>query len=231
MKRILITATAVAALAAPAAAPARVVELGSKITRAEVSCPTSCQAVGRVTGYQERGGTVPTAEGGGTLQKPFRIPRRGKIVAFTVRLGKPTAAQRTFFEDLYPGEPAVRLSVLRPGTTRRTRNDHRLLAQSPSFRVREFFGSAPTFALDRPITVRRGNVVAITVPTWAPMLAVSLARNFSWKSSRTRRRCEVVTQRAALERLQSTEAFGCTYSTARLYYTATYIPNPRPPRN
>lgn len=215
------TATALAALVAPGAASAKIVELGKSIQRAQVSCPTNCQAVGRVTGYQSRGGPV---------RDSYRIPRRGKIVAFTVRLGSPTAAQRNFFEGLYPGEPAVRLSVLRPGRTRRTRNDHRLVAQSPTFQVGEFFGTAPTFALDRPITVRRGNVVGITVPTWAPMLAVSLGNNFSWKSSRQRRRCDVVTQRAAQERLQSVEAFGCTYSTARLYYTATYVPDPRPAR-
>jgi hypothetical protein len=221
MKRIVATSIALSALAAPGAASAKIVELGKSIPRAQVSCPTNCQAVGRVTGYQGRGGAV---------QNPYRIPRKGKIVAFTVRLGSPTAAQRTFFEGLYPGEPALRLSVLRAGRTRRTRNDHRLIAQSPTFRIRDFFGTAPTFALDRPITVRRGNLIAITVPTWAPMLAVSLGNNFSWKSSRQRRRCDVVTQHAAQERLQSVEVFGCTYSTARLYYTATYVPDPRPPR-
>ena len=221
MKRILATSIVLAALAVPATASARIVELGGKLPRAQVSCPTACQAVGRVTGYQSRGGTA---------EDPYKIPRRGKIVAFTVRLGIPTGAQRTFFEGLYPGAPALRLSVLRTGTTRRTRNVHRLVAQSPVFRIAPFFGTAPTFALDRPITVRRGHIVGITVPTWAPMLAVSLERSFSWKSSRQRRRCDVVTQRAAQERIGSEERFGCTYSTARLYYTVTYVPDPRPPR-
>jgi hypothetical protein len=221
MKRILVISVVLAALVAPGAASAKIVELGAKIPRSQVSCPMACQAVGRVTGYQSRAGNV---------QDPYKIPRRGKIVAFTVRLGSPSGAQRTFFEGLYPGAPAIRLSVLRPGTTRRTRNTHRLVAQSPVFRISQFFGTAPTFALDRPITVRRGQIAAITVPTWAPMLAVSLERSYSWKSSRQRRRCDVVTQRAAQERLGSEESFGCTYSTARLYYTVTYVPDPRPPR-
>src|SRR5918997_1064283 len=109
MKRLVATSIVLAALAAPGAASAKIVELGKSIPRAQVSCPMNCQAVGRVTGYQGRGGTV---------RNPYRIPRKGKIVAFTVRLGSPTAAQRTFFEGLYPGEPALRLSVLRPGRTR-----------------------------------------------------------------------------------------------------------------
>ena len=106
MKRILAIATLSTALLAPQAASAKIVELGATIPKAAVSCPENCQAVGRVTGYQGRGGTVA---------KPFVIPRKGKIIAFTVRLGKPDANQVKFFNDLYGNDPQVQLSILRRG--------------------------------------------------------------------------------------------------------------------
>lgn len=221
MKRVLITGTVLAALALPQAASAKVVELGSKIPRATVSCPANCQAIGRVTGYQGRGGAV---------RNPFVIPRAGKIVAFTIRLGQPDATQERFFEDLYGGPPQVRLSILRKGDKRRTRNDHRLLAQSPAFRVDSYFGTAPTFVLNKPLRVRAKNIVAITVPTWVPAFAVGLQRDHWWRSSRRKGRCENVRQTAHQTRLMSVKVFGCTYFTARLYYTATYVPDNRATR-
>lgn len=219
MRRLLVGGAAAAALVAPQAAAAKVVELGSKIPRAQVSCPENCQAIGRVTGYQGRAATV---------RDPFLIPRAGKIVAFTIRLGEPDTNQQRFFEDLYGGPPQVRLSILRQGSTRRTRLEHRLMAQSPAFRIDEYFGKAPTFVLDEPIAVKRKNIAAITVPTWAPAFAVGLQRDHWWRSSRQRRRCDNVSQRAQQVTLMSVKVFGCTYFTARLYYTVTYIPNNRP---
>lgn len=220
-KRVLLTCTAFAALALPQAASAKVVELGSKVPRAQVSCPANCQAVGRVTGYQGRGGTV---------RDPFVIPRAGKIVAFTIRLGQPDATQERFFQDLYGGPPQVRLSILRKGEKRKTRNDHRLIAQSPAFRLDAYFGTAPTFVLDKPLRVSRKNIVAITVPTWAPAFAVGLQRDHWWRSSRVKGRCDNVRQTAQQTKLMSVKAFGCTYFTARLYYTATYVPDNRATR-
>lgn len=221
MKRTLITCTVLAVFALPGAASAKVVELGSKIPRAEVSCPTDCQAVGRVTGYQGRGGDA---------RNPYVIPRKGKIVAFTIRLGSPDANQQNFFRDLYGGPPQVRLAILRRGEKRGTRSNHRLIAQSKAFRLDPYFGTAPTFALDKPIDVRRKNIVAITVPTWAPAFAVGLERDHWWRSSRAKGRCDNVSQNAQQTRMNSVRVFGCTYFTARLYYTATYVPDPRPLR-
>jgi hypothetical protein len=221
VKRALLSACAIAVLALPAGAQARVIELGSGAPAATASCPTNCQAIGRVTGYQGRAGAGVN---------PFVVPRSGKIVAFTVTLGRPDARQQQFFNDLYGGPPQVRLSILRRGRTRSTRLNHRLLAQSRAYRVDHYFGSSPTFALGRPLVVRRGHIVALTVPTWAPSFAVGLNRSNWWRSSRRKNACRNVSQRAAQQRLGSLRAYGCTYFTARVLYTATYIPDPGPTR-
>ncbi len=219
MKRLLAIATLSTALVAPQAASAKIVELGGAIPKAQVSCPANCQAVGRVTGYQGRGGDV---------KKPFVIPRAGKIIAFTVRLGSPDANQQQFFNDLYGGPPKVQLSILRRGEKKKTLYDHRLISQSPEFNVQSFFGSAPTFTLDKPLTVQKNYIVAITVPTWAPAFAVGLQRNHWWRSSRTKGKCDNVSQMAQQNKLMTVKVFGCTYFTARLYYTATYVPDNKP---
>ena len=77
MKRYLIPALAVLALAAPATAQARVIELGAGgQPPAASNCPSDpCVAAYQVTAYQGRSGT---------LKNPFVITRAGYIVAFTV---------------------------------------------------------------------------------------------------------------------------------------------------
>jgi len=223
MKRALASLTVLCALAVAPAASARVIELGEGATpTAKPSCPaggsTDCQAVGRVTGYMGRSGDK---------KDPFIVPRGGKIIAFTIALGNPTAKERAFFTDLYGGPPQVRISVLRAGRTRRTRLTHRLLRQSDRFRVDRYFGSSPTFVFDQPLKVSRGNRIALTVPTWTPSLALGLGRANWWRSSRRKGSCSNVSQRAQQQFLNGTRNYGCTYFTARLTYSVTYVPDPR----
>ena len=223
MKRVLASLTVLCVLAVAPAASARVIELGEGATPlAKPSCPasgpTDCQAVGRVTGYMGRSGDK---------KDPFIVPRGGKILAFTIALGNPTAKERAFFTDLYGGPPQVRISVLRAGRTRRTRLTHRLLRQSDRFRVDRYFGSSPTFVFDQPLKVSRGNRIALTVPTWTPSLALGLGRANWWRSSRRKGSCSNVSQRAQQQFLNGTRNYGCTYFTARLTYSVTYVPDPR----
>jgi hypothetical protein len=221
MKRLILLAAALAALALPQAASARVVELGAGGGAVKTTCPADpCQAIGRVTGYQGRSNSV---------RNPFRIRRAGHVVAFTISLAKLTDQQRNFFNDFYGGRPQVRLSILRKGKRRSSRLNHRLLAQSETFRLDRYLGSSPTFVLDRPLRVRRNHIVGLTIPTWAPAFAYQglNSRNW-WRSSRRRGDCRDVTQRAAQERVGNVMRYGCTYFRARLLYTATYVPDPRP---
>ena len=209
-----------AALGLAPAANARVIELGADAQpAAKASCPDNCQGLGYVTGYMGNNGAK---------SNPMRVGRSGHIVAFTVGLGKPDTEQVEFFEDLYGGPPSVRLSILRRGDTRKTRLRHRLVRQSEIYRVDRHFGSSPTFALDRPLRIAKGEIVALTVPTWAPAFAVGLPRNNWWRSSRRKGQCGNVSQRAAMDDPGDLKTFGCTYKEgARLMYTATYVPAPR----
>jgi hypothetical protein len=227
MKRSLLPIAVVAALLVlPGAASARIVELGAGATSVTPSCPGDdndrCEAVVRVTGLQGR------AAGGRT--NPYYIRRDGYIVAFTVTLSAPTDEQVSFFNDRFGSPAQIRLSVLRRGTTRKTRLNYRLVGQSPLFRVDHYFGSSPTFALTQPLRVKKTNWIAITVPTWAPILAHNLTGADWWRTSRAKGSCEEPRSfnQFAMDDLRQVNVFGCTYHTARLLYTATYIPDPRP---
>ena len=224
MKRFtLLTALLAAALAAVApTASARMIELGSQADSASPNCPGTterqCVSAVRMTGYQGRSSAGP--------KNPYYIRRDGHLIAFTVQLSKPTAEEVKYFEDNWGTPSTARISVLRRGATRKTRLDHRLIRQSGTFELDRYFGSRPTFVFDRPIPVKKGNWIALTVPTWAPLLSTNLARTNWWRSSRPKDACEDFGVRQfAMEDLREVATFGCTYHNARLLYTVTYVPS------
>jgi hypothetical protein len=215
VRRLLAPLCALVALAA--AAPAHAVELGRANDAASPSCPSRCQALGQVSGYQLRQGD---------RVNPFRVDRDGRVTAFTLSLGKPSAAQTRFFNSTFGGPPRARVSILRRGTLLK----HRLVAQSRVFELTPHLGTRHRFRLSPAITVKEGYVVALTVPTWAPAFAVGVSGRQGWRSSRDRRRCSDVNQRAAQQRLGGLRTYGCYYRTASLTYTATFMPSGTPDR-
>jgi hypothetical protein len=220
VKRLALIAVAGAALALVPPASARVIELGATTSPAKSKCPANpCEVVGRVTGYQGRSDTA---------RNPFVVPHAGNIVAFTVTVAKLQPTQIDYFSNLYGGQPQVQLSILRRGKKKKTRLDHRLMAQSKTYDLTHLFGSSPSFALSRPLRVRRNYIVALTIPTWAPVFARDLSRSNWWRASRRKKKCDDVTQHADQDRVGQVARYGCTYHTARLLYTATYVPDPSP---
>jgi hypothetical protein len=209
---------ALAALALPAPAEAVVREIGVPPDQPlpVPTCPENCQAVVQATGYQVQLGNT---------RNPFRVNRAGRVVAFTIRLGKPDAEQRSFFENTFGGRAQARLAVLKPARTARR---HRLLQQSEVFQLTPYFGSSPTFALDRPLTIEPGNVIALTTPTYAPAFAVGLGEDIAWRSSRPANDCNEFQIPSAQQTLRSLRTYQCFYRTARLLYSATFVPNPTP---
>jgi len=224
MKRILLLSSVLAAaLALAPAASARIVELGSVADAVNPSCPGDpCEAAVRVTGLQGRAAGGP--------KNPYYIRRDGYIVAFTLRLADPTDEQVTFFNDNFGSPAQAGLAVLRKGDTRKTRLNYRLVDQTELFEVDRYFGSSPTFVLDTPLRVKKTNWIAITVPTWAPIFSNNLSKSDWWRSSRAKNSCDPPRslRQFALTELREVNVFGCTYSGARLLYTATYVPDPRP---
>ncbi len=212
----LAVATFAAALAASAPASGKVIEVGR--TDAEPACPTApCLAVSRTTGYQIKVGDERNA---------FTIPEDGKIVAWSINLGKPTDDQIDYFNKNLGGAASARLTVLRQGKTLYSRT----VTQSPVQKLAPYFGQTVQFPLGRSLNVKKGYVIALTVPTWAPALTPLLTDHSSWRASRARGKCNDTGAQTAVQSLGTVTQYRCLYK-ARLTYSATLITRPAPTPN
>jgi hypothetical protein len=92
-----------------------------------------------------------------------------------------------------------------------------------------YFGSTVIFALDHPLTVLRGQVVGLTVPTWAPMFAFNVEADNTWRGSRLPGKCSSKADIQGGHPQQGVgkiKTYGCYYSNARLLYTGTLVKQP-----
>ena len=94
------------------------------------------------------------------------MPEDGKIVAWTIALGKPTPEQISFFDKNFGGPASARLTVLRAGKTLYSRT----VTRARCSRWRPTSARTVQFPLGRALNVKKGYVIALTVPTWAPAL-------------------------------------------------------------
>jgi hypothetical protein len=181
------------------------------------SCPGApCEVVSETTGMQVKVGKY---------NAPLRIPRNGTIVAWTIKLSLPTPAQISFFNKNEGGTSEAAIAILR-----NTKGlGYQVVAQSPLIQLQPFFGETAQFALTTTLPVSRGDRVALTVPTWAPALAIALGSNVSWRASRPKNTCtnaaEASTETAQTT-LSSVAQYSCLYQTAQLLYSATLISTP-----
>jgi hypothetical protein len=213
-KVIAMTGAALAVLACAAPASARIIEIGVAATEAVPTCPSNpCLAVSRTTGYQTK--VVDD-------RNVFVVPRAGKIVAWTISLGNPDERQIDFFDSNY-GAASARLTVLRRGE----RLYSRVVTQSPLQPLAPYFGQKVQFPLGRTLNVKRGYMIALTVPTWAPALTQLLDDGSSWRASRPKDGCEDTETQTAQADLGQLTQYRCLYR-ARLTYSATLITKPRP---
>jgi hypothetical protein len=191
------------------------VVLGSTATTPDPSCPElPCQAVGSATGFQ-----VSNSQ----AQLPFSVPRNGKVTSWTLTLAQPTNKQRSFFNGFFGTPPEARLAILRrvPATDPPR---YTLVSQSSIRVLSPYLGQTVKFGAS--LRVQKGDIVGLTVPTWAPAFAQSLASNNAWRASREPGKCinsTDVRQGEPQTKVGTRATYGCRYSTARLLYTATLV--------
>jgi hypothetical protein len=221
MRRIstAICASFALALVLPATSPATLSEVGviGATSPATVpSCPgTPCLAVSRTTGFQARVGSA---------NKLMRVPRDGTIVAWTIVLGKPNTTQIKFFNANEGGAAEAGIAILRPQP--KPNLTYKLVAQSPTVKLQPYFGLTAQFPLETTLQVKKGDMVALSVPSWAPALALGFGNSTSWRASRPRKQCSTTSSQTTQTQLSSTVQYYCLYQTARLTYSATLISTP-----
>jgi hypothetical protein len=221
MRRIYATVIGILglALALPAAAPATLAEVGvlPATTPATVaSCPsTPCLAVSRTTGFQVKVGSA---------RNPLSAPRAGSVVAWTITLGKPSASQIKFFNSAEGGPAEAGIAILR--AQKKPNLTYKLIASSPTVKLEPYFGKTAEFPLETTIPVKKGDIVALSVPTWAPSLALGFGNDTSWRASRQKSQCTSTSSQTVQTSIGSSLQYFCLYQTARLTYSATLISTP-----
>ncbi len=208
-----------AALAIPTAGSATIAEIGTvgaAKTPAVPSCPTSpCLAVSRTTGFQVKVGST---------RNPMNITKEGSIVAWTVTLAKPSSAQVKYFNANEGGPSEAAIAVLQPQKSPNL--SYKLIAQGPPVKLEKYFGQTAQFPLPTSIPVKKGELVALTVPTWAPALALNFGNDTSWRASRSKSQCTSTSTQTTHTQIGTSVQYYCLYQTARLTYSATLISTP-----
>lgn len=189
--------------------------LGQTSSVPDPSCPElPCQAVGSVTGFQVNNGQT---------QLPFLVPHDGTIKAWTLTLAQPTNSQRSFFNGFFGTPPEARLAILRrvPGTNPPR---YTLRSQGSIKVLSPYLGQTVEFSSN--LAVEKGDIVGLTVPTWAPAFAQNLSTTNVWRASREPETCKNATdirQGEPQDKIGRRATYGCKYTTARLLYTATLV--------
>jgi hypothetical protein len=202
-----------AMLALPTAASASLTELGALAEGARGACPVNCQAVSRTTGYQAKVGPDRAL---------YRAPSDGRIVAWTIALGKPGPKQTAFFTQRLGGESQAAIAILSPGK----KLVREAVAKSPLQTLTDYFGQVVQFPLEHTLAIKKGQFVGLTVPSWAPALQIGLQSDTSWRASRGAKTCGDTATQSALLGSRRSGAFRCLFKTARLAYSATFISSP-----
>ena len=190
MKRFLLApaATLLVAALAPAVASAQTIELGSTASQLIAPvCPTgvlpqNCTIVlTQVT-------AMATVRDGVTY--PSTVKKAGVLVAFSIGVSALSSNAATVKADVanldahYGGHAQAAITVLRP--LRAKSMQWQVAAQSPAVNLEPYLGQVVQFPLGAPLPVVPGEVVALTVPTWAPVLSFALtpATKFAYRQSR-----------------------------------------------
>ena len=214
-----LAALAVTVIAMPALAVAAISEVGpipGETALPDPACPAKpCLAISRTTGYQVKVGDA---------RDTHVVKEDGRIVAWTIKLSRPGKKQIEFFEKKLGGESTAQLTVLRPGNKLYAR----ILAQGEPVELKPYFGQTVQFPLARSIPVKKGNVIGLSVPTWAPALAINQPGTVSWRASRPKGGCNDFSKATAQTSTNNITRFFCLYRTARITYTATVVSDPKP---
>jgi hypothetical protein len=186
-------------------------------------CPDNCEALAIVSGFQ--------AEING-INNPYRVPYNGYITKWKIGLGKVDKMQRDFFAERFGRKPKAGLSVLKPVKVNGKRR-YKLMKRSHVEGLNKYMGKVSSITLKKPIPVKRGWYVALTVPTWAPALATYKADgkpdgDYSWRASRDRIRisktktsCDQAPNMNNSEPQQevgSKRQYGCRFEGAQMLY-------------
>jgi hypothetical protein len=233
---VLVLAVAATTWAVTAAPPigtqlGRVVLLGgTSVPVHSPICPASVQPVNcKIVLVKSTALETITNRGG----FPTSVKQSGEIVGFTIglaQLSTNTTTANQIIQSLngtYGGASEAQITVLKPGK----KNSWTVVAEGPLVKLQPYFGYVVQFPLAIPIPVAKGEAIALTVPTWAPVLSFDLApKDYAYKQSRIFNCSQPAKQQDAQNKVGQTTRYLCSYPGTRAEYSATELTTPVAPK-
>jgi hypothetical protein len=166
---------------------------------------------------------------------PTTVKKPGYIVAVTLGLSRlnsdpqQAASAVSFLNATYGGAPEAAVTVLKPVHNPRLR-DWKVAAESAPIKLQRYLGEVVQFPLSTALKVKPPEVIAITVPTWAPVLTFDLSsKQYAYRQSRTGGCSKPPTTNRAQSTVNAPSvAYACDYPGTRVEYTATEVTSPLP---
>lgn len=211
-------------------ASAAVIELGSTATPLVApACPKGVSA-SNCTIVLTRVTALETIRDG--IAYPTTVTKAGRIVAFTVGLSRLNANRATthsdihFLDHTYGGTTRAAITVLKPVGSK-ARRQWSVVAESPVIHLQPYLGQVVQFPLATSLPVTPGEVVALTVPTWAPVLSIQVpSSRFAYRQSRSTGCSNAPAHSVAQLKPGQTAQYRCNYPGTRVEYSATEVTNP-----
>jgi hypothetical protein len=235
MKRSLLATVGALALGGllPASAAATITELGATTTPLVApACPKGV-APSQCTIILTRATALETIRD--DIAYPSTVKQAGRVVAFTVGLSALSSNASTaqsdisFLDKTYGGNAQVELTVLKR-VGKKSAWTWQVVAASPLVDVQPYLGEVVQFPLTTSIPVVRGETIALTTPTWAPVLSIDLStHNFAYRQSRTRNCNNPPSTSQAQQTVGASARYVCDYPGTRVEYSATEVTNPVAP--
>jgi hypothetical protein len=228
-----VAAAAVAAAAVPTAASAQEIELGQIAGAPLVAplCPTGVSQADCTIVLPQVTALETIRDG---VDYPTKVRKPGEIVAFTLGLSALSTSAATVKSDIayldstYGGAASAELTVLRP-VGPASRRVWTVAAESPAYALQPYLGQVVQFPLSQALPVVPGEVLALTAPTWAPVLSFDLApKEYAYRQSRKADCTHTVTSLQAQLAIGNAAPYDCDYAGTRVEYTATEVTTPAP---
>jgi hypothetical protein len=219
-----------AAAIVPAIAIANQYELGqTKTALVAPTCPPNV-ASSQCTIILTRVTALETLRDGSAY--PSRVKTSGRIVAFSVGLSQLSSDPKTrksfihFLDQTYGGTTQVAITVLAP-VGKHNQWRWQVVASSPIYHVEPYLGHVVQIPLDNSIPVKPGEVVALTTPTWAPVLTIDVdSKKFAYRQSRSANCNNPPGSTQAQLGAKQTATYSCDYPGTRVEYSATEVSYP-----
>ncbi len=234
MKRSLMAMAGAVALCGllPASAIATITELGA--TTSPLVAPTCPKgiAASQCTIILTRATALETIRD--DIAYPSTVKQAGRLVAFTVGLSSLSTSATTaqsdvkYLDSTYGGDPQVAITVLKRVGKKSTWT-WQVVASSPLVDVQTYLGQVAQFPLTTSIPVVRGEVIALTTPTWAPVLTIDLSTShFAYRQSRSQNCFHPPSTSQAQQTVGVSARYVCDYPGTRVEYSTTEVSNPVP---